>query len=358
MNPLAERIAAAIEREGPISIAQFMTMCLYDAEHGAYAARAPIGANGDYITAPEVSQTFGEMCGLWIVQTWHNQGRPQNPLIVELGPGRGTLMKDALRAIRAAAPKFLPQAEVKLVEISPAFKEMQTKTLAEASANIAWVSRFDDIVVDRPVYLIANEFFDCLPIRQYVKTATGWCEKVVAVENGALALALAKLPLPPALPGADVAPEGAVLETCSAAEAVIEDIARTVVGNGGAALLFDYGYDAPSFKDSLQAVARHKHADALSAPGASDLSAHVDFAALARAAEKGGAAVFGPRGQGDLLVDLGIEVRVQKLAFANPNQAKSIVAGVRRLIDPKEMGDLFRAIALVPPGSPNPPGFD
>lgn len=361
MNALAERIAHIIETQGPISVAQFMTLCLHDPEYGAYAARNPLGAKGDYVTAPDISQTFGEMCGLWLVQSWHNQGRPDNPLLVELGPGRGTLMKDILRTIAAAAPKLHAQLRVRMVEASPPLIDIQKKLLSGAHADIAWAARFEDIVSDdqesRPLFLFANEFFDCLPIHQYVRKGDGWCEKMVTVADGALALVLAKLPLPPALPGIEAAPEDAVAESCPAAAAIIEDIAKTLATRGGTALIIDYGYAAPPLRDTLQAVMRHKYTDVLSAPGTSDLTAHVDFSALRTAAERGGAAVYGPLSQGDLLVNLGIEIRVEKLAFANPDSAKSIVAGVKRLIAPDKMGELFKAVALTPAGAPKPPGF-
>jgi NADH dehydrogenase [ubiquinone] 1 alpha subcomplex assembly factor 7 len=357
MNALGERIAALIEANGPIDVAQFMTMCLHDPKDGAYASRSPIGAGGDYVTSPEISQVFGEMCGLWVVQSWHNQGRPARPLLVELGPGRGTMMKDALRAISAAARKFLADAEIVLVEASPALRELQEKTLTDAPAKISWVGNFNEIAVERPLYLLANEFFDCLPIRQFVKKDGRWFEKMMTVKDKALTLALAPVPVRVLPAGFEAAPEGGVCESCPAATALAQDIGHKLAAYGGTALVIDYGYAVPEFRDTLQAVKRHKYADVLSAPGSCDLSAHVDFGALAAAAKKGGAATFGPREQGDFLADIGIEVRVQKLIMANAKQAQTIVGSVRRLIAPKEMGALFKVLALTPASAPKPPGF-
>lgn len=359
MNALGNRIAEMIAAQGPMSIAEFITLSLHDPEGGAYASRNPIGAGGDYVTSPEVSQTFGEMCGLWLIQTWHNQKRPEKPLLVELGPGRGTMIRDILRTVHSATPKFLAEAEVVLVEASPVLEAMQREALKEFPA-VRWVKSFADVVVDRPLYLVANEFFDCLPIHQFVKTAEGWGEKMVVLNDGALALALKRVALPESVlpPGYDAAPVGGALEVCTGMQAIVGDIARGIAAHGGAALIVDYGYTAPTFAETLQAIQRHKYADVLSAPGSCDLSAHVDFAALVRAVAEGGAATFGPIEQGDFLAELGIEVRAQRLILANADQAKAIVAGVKRLIDPTLMGSLFKVVAIVRQGESQPPGFE
>ena len=357
MNALAERIAGLIAAEGPLSIAQFMTLCLHDPAGGIYGARDPIGR--DFITAPEISQAFGELCGLWVVQTWHDQGRPDRPRLVELGPGRGTLMADALRAIGTAAPQFLDDGEIALVEASPVLRAMQKEKLKTFAADISWCERFDDSLADRPLFLLANEFFDCLPLRQFVKTARGWCERMVTVKDGALAFALAPQPVNPSLISSDraVAPNGGVYEVAPSALALTEEIARIVAAQGGGALIVDYGYDAPGFGETLQAVASHKFADMLAEPGMSDLSAHVDFMALAQAARAGGAAVYGPVSQCNFLADLGIGPRAERLMVANPKQARAIAAAIDRLVNPKEMGALFKALALAPKTAPPPPGF-
>jgi NADH dehydrogenase [ubiquinone] 1 alpha subcomplex assembly factor 7 len=194
MNALGTKITQLIETQGPISVAQYMNLCQFDPEGGSYTVRQTIGR--DFVTSPEVSQTFGEMLGFWVAQTWHDQGRPANPRLVEMGPGRGTLMADALRAIAAAAPEFLDSAEIVLVEASPALMAVQREKLKTIGADVVWQERFDNTLTDRPLYLIANEFFDCLPVHQYVNTPRGWCERMIGVKDGALTFALNPDPVP------------------------------------------------------------------------------------------------------------------------------------------------------------------
>ena len=357
MNALTERIAALIAVEGPLSIAQFMTLCLHDPAGGVYGARDPIGR--DFVTAPEISQAFGELCGLWVAQPWHDQGRCGRQRLVELGPGRGTLMADALRAIGAAAPEFLTDAEVVLVEASPVLQAIQKEKLKTSAAAISWCARFDESLAGRPLFLVANEFFDCLPLRQFVKTARGWCERMVTAEGGALGFALAPQPANPSLipPNRADAPVGGVYEIAPAALALAEEIARVVAAQGGGALIVDYGYDEVGFGETLQAVAGHKFAEVLAEPGESDLSAHVDFLSLAQAARAGGAAAYGPVSQCNFLADLGLGPRAERLIVANPKEARTIAAAIDRLVNPKEMGALFKALAITPKAAPPPPGF-
>jgi NADH dehydrogenase [ubiquinone] 1 alpha subcomplex assembly factor 7 len=240
---LKARIAALIEAQGPMSVAQFMTISLLDPQDGYYATRDPLGAGGDFTTAPEISQMFGEMVGLWLVQAWADQGCPKNPRLVELGPGRGTLMADILRTA-AVAPEFLADLEVVLIEASPVLQQVQADKLRGSGADISWQAQFDDSLGDRPLFLVANEFFDALPVRQYVKTERGWCERMVTALNDALVFALAPVPAPRAAIPADreQAPDGGVYETSPAAAALAEDIARIIAARGGAALIIDYGY--------------------------------------------------------------------------------------------------------------------
>lgn len=353
---LKARIAELIAAQGPIGVAQFMTIALHDPEGGYYATRDPFGAKGDFITAPEISQIFGEMLGLWLAQAWDDQGRPHHPLLVELGPGRGTLMADMLRTLKAA-PDFLKQATVVMVEASPHLRAVQQQTL-KAHPGIVWQSQFDPPSA-RPIFLVANEFFDALPIRQYVKTPRGWCERMVTVRDGALAFALAPAPAPGALiPQAyAAAPEGGVYETAPSAIALAEDIARLIAAQGGAALLVDYGYDAIGFAETLQAVGGHAFADILAEAGAHDLSAHVDFTALAAAGKRGGAGVHGPIGQGALLTALGMATRAQGLAAKHPASAPDLTAALERLTAPDKMGTLFKALAFLPPAAGSAPGF-
>jgi SAM-dependent MidA family methyltransferase len=268
-------------------------------------------------------------------------------------------MADALRAIGAATPEFLGEADIVLVEASPVLRAIQKEKLKTSGADISWCARFDEPLTDRPLFLLANEFFDCLPLRQFVKTARGWCERMVTVRDGALAFALAPQPANPSLipPSRAEAPDGGVYEVAPSALALAEEIARVVAAQGGGALIVDYGYDEPGFGETLQAVAGHKFADVLAEPGESDLSAHVDFPALAQAAQAGGAATYGPVSQCNFLADLGLGPRAEHLIVANPGQARIIAAAIDRLVNPKEMGALFKALALAPKTAPQPPGF-
>lgn len=354
MTALAQRIATLIAAQGPISIAQFMTLALHDPEAGYYATRDPFGTGGDFTTAPEISQMFGEMIGLWCVQTWHDQGKPVPVRLVELGPGRGTLMADALRAMRVA-PEFLAALDVVMVEASPALHEVQKAKLAACGARIVWADRFEPESVDRTLFLLANEFFDALPVRQFVRVDTGWRERMVTADaNGNLSFVLSPVPADGIVPAdRGGAPQGGVAEIAFAATALAEEIGRAIATQGGGALILDYGYDKPGFGETLQAVESHSFAELLADPGQSDLSAHVDFLALAEAARRGGAASYGPTGQGAFLLDLGISARAEQLIQKDPG----IAAALDRLVNPKEMGSLFKALAIVAKGAPKPPGF-
>ncbi len=361
MNTLGERIARLIEGQGPLSIAQFMTLALHDRHGGYYATRDPFGRAGDFITAPEVSQIFGELLGLWVVQAWRDQGSPTPARLVELGPGRGTLMADALRAAKRVAPDFLVAIDVTLVETSPTLRAVQDKTLAACGLPIRWQASFDAALTDRTVFVLANEFFDALPIRQYVKTEAGWCERMVALdEAGALTFALAPLPakglsVPEARGPAEA---GAIYEIAPSALAFAEEIGAAIAARGGAAMIVDYGYGGEAgFGDTLQAVKAHKFAPVLETPGEADLSAHVDFAALAAAAARGGARPYGPVPQGALLKRLGLEARAEQLARARPDSAAAQEAAVARLMGEREMGTLFQALAILPDRAGPPPGF-
>jgi len=356
---LKARIAALIEAQGPMSVAQFMTISLLDPKDGYYATRDPLGAGGDFTTAPEINQMFGEMIGLWLLQAWSDQGCPKNPRLVELGPGRGTLMADILRTAKVA-PEFLADLEVVLIEASPALQQVQADKLRGSGADISWQGQFDDSLRDRPLFLVANEFFDALPVRQYVKTERGWCERMVTVLNDELTFALAPVPVPPAAipPGRENAPDGGVYESSPAATALAEDIAGIIAAKGGAALIVDYGYaEVSGFSETLQAVSGHRFADALAEPGEDDLSAHVDFAALAQAGRRGGAQVFGPVTQGMLLANIGIAERAEQLMKSNPDSARDLLSATERLIGNDQMGQLFKAMAFVPSAISDVAGF-
>jgi SAM-dependent MidA family methyltransferase len=266
-------------------------------------------------------------------------------------------MADMLRALKAA-PDFLKGLDVMMVEASPHLRGLQQEALKDSGARVTWASQFDP-PAGRPVFVVANEFFDALPIRQYVKTARGWCERMVTAKNGDLTFALAPAPTPSALiPEAyAAAPDGGVYETAPAGIALAEDIARQVEKNGGAALLIDYGYSQAGFGETLQAVGDHRFADLLAEPGAHDLSAHVDFAALAAAGKRGGAGVHGPITQGGLLTALGIGARAQSLAAKNPGSEAALAAALERLVSPTAMGSLFKAMAFLPGMAATAPGF-
>ena len=366
---LKSRLAELVAAQGPISVAQFMTVALLDPRCGYYATRDPFGVSlsskgGDFTTAPEISQMFGEMVGLWLIQAWADQGCPKNPRLVELGPGRGTLMADILRTAKVA-PEFLVDLDVVLIEASPVLQQMQADKLRGSGADLSWQPQFDDSLTDRPLFLVANEFFDALPVRQYVKTARGWCERMITVKDGELTFALAPVPLPPAAvpAGLETAPEGGVYETSPAATALAEDIARAIAAHGGAGLIMDYGYSGldkgqrAGFAETLQAVGGHRFADVLAEPGEDDLSAHVDFAALAAAGKRGGAGVSGPVTQGAFLANLGITERAEQLMKANPEEARTLLAATERLIGHDTMGRLFKALALMPPAITDVAGF-
>lgn len=360
MNALSERIARLIRFSGPISIAQYMAMALHDPACGYYATQDVIGAGGDFTTAPEISQMFGELLGAWMVRAWRAQNCPSPSRLVELGPGRGTLLADVLRTARQDT-NFLAAHEIVLVEASARLRERQAALLEGAGAvNIRWCDSFDEGLCDRPLFLLANEFFDALPMRQFAYNERGWCERMVGTsDSGALRLALSPSPVPLRIPEHRGTPQpGSVYEVCPGGEAVVQQIASVIAQHGGAALIVDYGYGAePGFGDTLQAVAQHRFADVLENPGEADLSAHVDFAALAKAAVDSGAVAFGPVAQGTLLMALGIEKRAERLMREAPANAADVAAALDRLVSGEQMGKLFKALAILPPGASAPAGF-
>lgn len=349
--PLKPKLLQRIQRLGPLSLADFMAAALWDSDHGYYATRHPIGRSGDFITAPEISQLFGEMIGLWLIDTWEKIGRPRPLQLVELGPGRGLLLADVLRTLRLA-PELDAALSLHLIEASPTLRALQEKQLSGRRAT--WHQDLSTLP-DAPLLLIANEFFDALPIRQYERLADGWHERLVGLAPEGQALSFVFGPALPAAPFPE-APLGAVLESSPASQAIIGDIARRIIDHGGAALVIDYGYAVAPMTGTFQAVARHGHCDPLADPGSADLSALVDFAALSKAAK--GAKVQGPIGQGAFLEGLGIKLRAAQLAKkANDRQRAELESALARLTQPDQMGQLFKALALLPPGAPDPLGF-
>jgi SAM-dependent MidA family methyltransferase len=351
-----------IQTEGPMPLGRYMALALGHPTHGYYATRDPLGAAGDFVTAPEVSQMFGELIGLWAAEMWAGLGRPAPVKLVELGPGRGTLMADALRAARAM-PAFAGALEVHLVETSPVLAAAQRARLADARTPVRWHEALS-AVPPGPAIVLANEFVDALPVFQLQARSGAWHERMVGVSADGLILALAPAPVPgPALPellrGADAPADGAVHEWRPAGEALTAELAARFAAAPGAALIVDYGHAETGFGDTFQAVRRHRAADPLAAPGEADLTAHVDFAALAGTARGAGAAVFGPMEMGAFLGGLGIRLRAERLAAgAGPAAKADIAAALARLTDPAEMGSLFKVMAIASPGTPPPPPFD
>lgn len=356
MTALGDLIAAQISREGPMRLDRYMAECLLHPEHGYYATRDPFGQNGDFITAPEISQMFGEMLGLCLAQVWVDQGRPARFILAEPGPGRGTLMADMLRVMRAV-PGMLDAAEVHLIEASMTLRDIQRKTLAKFSP--VWHDSVDTLP-DGPLFLVANEFFDALPIRQFERRAEAWAERQVGLDaDGGLGLGLAP-PTNYALLEHRLldTKDGDVVEICPAAPQIAGRIAAQIAQHGGAAIFIDYG-NWHSLGDTFQALAAHQPVDPFAEPGGADLTAHVDFEPLAQAARAAGAAVSAMTGQGALLERLGITPRAQALAKSLTGAAlEAHIAAHRRLTHPEEMGHLFQALALWPVAAPPVPGFD
>ena len=349
---LGRLIARRIALTGPISMADFMGEALGHPRLGYYRRAAPLGAAGDFVTAPEISQMFGELIGAWLAERWQAIGHPNPVRLIELGPGRGTLMADALRATRAI-PGFHAAIDLHLVETNATLRATQRDALAAFAPR--WHERFDE-VPDGPSLIVANEFFDALPVRQFVRTSGGWVERMVGLagDGETLRLALA----PGATPFAGFLPEaapGAEAEISEASLALASAIGARLRSGTGWALIVDYGRDSGGPGSSLQAVRGHRGADILDRPGETDLSAHVDFSALAAAT---GARTFGPTGQGDFLKRLGIAHRAETLkARASAEQRATIDAALMRLIAPDQMGTLFRILAVGDDRSAAPAGF-
>ncbi len=343
MTPLARLIAARIRSAGPMRIDEYMQLCLLHPQHGYYATRDPFGQAGDFTTAPEISQMFGEIVGLALAQAWLDQGAQAPFTLAEIGPGRGTLMADMLRAIRMA-PGMTEAAQVTLIEASAHLQQVQRDRLGKVNH----LQSATDLP-EKSLFIVGNEFFDALPIRQFQRTAEGWAERIIALDaDGALVMGLAA-----PQPGPD-APFGTVRETCPAAPPIMATIARRIAQHGGCAIFIDYGgWDGQG--DTFQALRRHQPEDVLACPGEADLTAHVDFMPLAQAASAAGAAVSRLIEQGPWLSALGIGARAARLQAAGDGGA---AAALHRLTDGDEMGHLFKVLALWHPAAPPPPGFE
>ncbi len=350
-----------IAAEGAVSIARFMAEILSADADGYYRDRDPLGAGGDFVTAPEISQMFGELLGLWAVDTWQQMGRPAPFRLIELGPGRGTLMADALRAARLS-PDFLHAAELHLVEINQALRASQRERLGEFDP--AWHDELGTVPAG-PLVLIANEFLDALPVHQMVRTAAGWRERAVGLDQVADRLAWTDATPSPALaPLAEAihtAAVGDIYEIGPARTEIVTAVAQRCRRHGGAALFIDYGHDGDmAAGDTLQAVRRHAYHDPLDAPGTADLSSHVAFGTLRRAASEAGARPWGPIAQGLFLLRLGLQVRADRLksTATTADQAAAVDAALHRLIHAGEMGTLFKVLAVTGANASAPAGFE
>lgn len=352
---LKDQVLTRIRADGPISIASYMNDCLLHPTLGYYATRDPLGAAGDFITAPEISQMFGELLGLSLAQAWMDQGSPAPFTLAELGPGRGTLMADLLRATRTV-PGFHAAARIALVELSPPLRAAQAKALENHKAT--WHDSADTLP-DHPLFLIANEFFDALPIRQFIRAGDGWRERRVGAQGGDLIIGLTEPGPYPALDHRLTDTKGGdLVEICPAAPPIITALAQRIANHGGAALIVDYG-DWRSLGDTLQALRAHQAADFLGTPGEADLTAHVDFEALATAATESGCAHSRLTTQGVFLERLGITARAQRLARALEGDAQeNLITAHHRLTHPTEMGNLFKTLGLYPKTTAPPPGLE
>lgn len=350
MHTFTDHLAERIRRNGPIPVAAYMNMVAKE----YYSRGRVFGHEGDFITAPEINQTFGELIGLWCAVTWENMGKPSQCYLVECGPGRGTLMADALRAA-GLVPGFMDAIDVHLIEQSESLKTIQRETLK--GYKITWHETFDTCP-DGSLIVIGNEFLDALPIQQFEKTDAGWMERCVDIDDAnqfqftLRELSDADLNIPA---GADV---GAIYETSPDIKKFITNLTARIVNYGGAALFIDYGHKNSALGETLQAVKRHQPYPVLKSPGTADITAHVDFEVVAQAAQSAGAHIFGPIEQGIWLKRLGIGVRAAQLAQNKAQDvARNIEAGIRRLTEPDAMGALFKVIAIAHPNLPPPEGF-
>ncbi|MDE2562036.1 MAG: SAM-dependent methyltransferase [Sphingomonadales bacterium] len=342
----AKVFARLIRNTGPISLAHYM------AESNAryYTTRDPFGTAGDFITAPEISQMFGELIGLWLADMWINAGRPDNVHYVEFGPGRGTLARDALNS----AKRYGLVPKVHFIEASTALKARQL----EIHPGAIWHSDFSTVPTRGALLVVANEFLDALPVRQLLRTPAGWRERMVGLRGETLFAVAGDRPMDAAIPEAyRDAPEGSLLETCPAAAAAMFEVAGRIAAQGGAGLFVDYGYARPQLGSTIQAVRGHRKVDVFAAPGEADISAHVDFATLAQIVEARGARWLGTVEQGRWLRALGIEARAGALSEFAPEHAGAIRAALDRLIGQGQMGALFKVMGLAAPGWPDGAGF-
>lgn len=344
-----------IKNNGPLNIAEYMTLCLQHEQFGYYMRNDPFGTKGDFVTSPEISQIFGELMGAWLATQWQVMNT-SGASLVELGPGRGTLMADILRATKLV-PGFHDSITIHLIESSPRLKKLQAKALDGMHDRIHWHEDLRSIP-PKPLLLVTNEFFDAMPIRQYRHhKEKGWKERVVTFnKEQKLAFGYVSAKPPKALATLPVSDE--LYEHSPASHQVMKQIATHCKKYGGVALIIDYGYSRGTYGDTLQAVKAHKFFDVLKEPGTADISAHVDFKALANTAHNCGALTYPPEPQGTFLLRLGAEIRLQALSHGTRGDEKNtILSGFERLTSPDEMGELFKALCITGPTHPKPDGF-
>ncbi|PZV39131.1 class I SAM-dependent methyltransferase [Mesorhizobium kowhaii] len=352
MTRLKTRIVDLIEALGPLPVNEYMALCLFDPEDGYYTTREPFGAAGDFITAPEISQMFGELVAVWLYQAWLAGDQPLPATIAEIGPGRGTLMKDMLRTLSRLDPDLANGATFAMIETSPRLTQVQQQTLGATPLAIGWHETIDTLP-RQPLFIVGNELFDAVPIRQFVRAGAGWRERMVGLDetNELRFFAGAGSVDPTLLPDdATDAPQGAIVEVAPARAALMAAIAERIARHGGAGLFIDYGHLQPGVGDTLQALRRHDHEDVLANPGEADLTTHVDFAALAATVRAHGLDAHLST-QGDFLLDMGILERAGRLG-ADADQAvrDKIADDVERLAGAQAMGELFKVLAVLPRG--------
>ncbi len=363
---LAERLKALIREAGPLTVAEYMTLCLLDPIDGFYPTRDPLGSEGDFITAPEISQMFGEVLGLFVLQTWIDMGKPKQVFLVELGPGRGVMMSDMLRAA-CLDPAFKSAVKIILVEASAALEAVQGQTLGAFGLPVDWVKTLDD-VPHGPSIIVGNEFLDCLPVRQFIQRdpfagLKGWHERYVGLDdNDEFRYEIGPEPASDTavsfIPAAqDTAKLDDLIESCPSAHQIIETLTQRFDKHLGRAIFIDYGPETTEFGDTVQALKRHKKIGVFDLPGESDLTARVDFQSIRELAEKQGLSAYGPVEQRELLSKLGIEMRAVALARAKPDSKPVIARQLNRLTDENEMGQLFKALTIQSPALPTPLGF-
>lgn len=362
MSALKSRIIKSIQSEGPLSLSSYMAACLLDPVHGFYPTRDPLGEDGDFITAPEISQMFGEMLGLWCVQVWRDMGSPNPFSLVELGPGRGVMMQDILRASRID-PGFAAACDVYLLEASPALQAVQGRTLAGAPCPVKWADRIEDVPLQHTI-ILGNEFLDCLPIKQFIRKDGVWHERMVTIDpddESKLIFGISPAPYPHADDIAhfpEQAKDGDLAEYCPGLAQIADQVHRLLGLYSGAALFIDYAPPSFEFGDTLQAIKAHIKVDPLDSPGDADLTARVDLEHLVRLARGRALKTYGIQTQAGLLARMGIELRAQALAKSKPEQSDILSRQLARLTDAEQMGQLFKAVCLQSTGLPVPPGFE